>query len=62
MSWPLFDSSCAGFVARGYTEEHLKIQGDRLDAQLKQFLEASFRSCQSVVKPGFASVTPIPQQ
>jgi DNA modification methylase len=37
----------------GYTEDHLKIQGDRMtDAQFKEFLEASFRSCRSVVKPG----------
>ena len=37
----------------GYTEEHLKIRGDRMsDAQFKQFLEAAFRSCRSVVKAG----------
>ncbi len=37
----------------GYTEDHLKIQGDRMtDEQFRQFLEAAFRSCRSVVKPG----------
>jgi DNA modification methylase len=37
----------------GYTEERLKIKGDRMsDAEFKQFLEAAFRSCRSVVKPG----------
>jgi DNA modification methylase len=37
----------------GYTEEHLKIRGDRMsDAEYKQFLEAAFRSCRSVVKAG----------
>jgi DNA modification methylase len=37
----------------GYTEEHLKIRGDRMsDAEFKQFLEAAFRSCRSVVKAG----------
>jgi DNA modification methylase len=37
----------------GYTEDHLKIKGDRMaDGQFKQFLEATFRSCRSVVKPG----------
>ncbi len=37
----------------GYTEDHLKIQGDRMtDEQFKQFLEASFRSCRSAAKPG----------
>jgi DNA modification methylase len=37
----------------GYTEDHLKIQGDRMnDAQFREFLEAAFRSCRSVVKPG----------
>ena len=37
----------------GYTEERLKIKGDRMsDAEFKQFLEAAFRSYQTVVKPG----------
>ncbi len=37
----------------GYTEERLKIKGDRMsDADFKQFLERSFRSYRRVVKPG----------
>jgi DNA modification methylase len=37
----------------GYTEEHLKIKGDRMsDADFKHFLEAAFRSCRSAVKSG----------
>jgi DNA modification methylase len=37
----------------GYTDEKLKIQGDRMSAtEFKQFLEASFRSCRTAVKPG----------
>ena len=37
----------------GYTEERLKIKGDRMsDADFKQFLEAAFRSYRNVVKPG----------
>ena len=37
----------------GYTEERLKIQGDRMsDADFKQFLEVAFRSYRTVVKPG----------
>ena len=37
----------------GYTEEHLKIQGDRMSAaEFKQFLEAAFRSYRTLVKPG----------
>ena len=37
----------------GYTEEHLKIRGDRMsDADFKRFLEAAFRSCRRVVKLG----------
>ncbi len=37
----------------GYTEDHLKIQGDRMtDEQFKHFLEASFRSCRTAAKPG----------
>jgi DNA modification methylase len=36
----------------GYTEERLKIKGDRMsDADFKQFLEAAFRSCRTAVKP-----------
>ena len=37
----------------GYTEERLKIEGDRMSAgEFKQFLEAAFRSYRNVVKPG----------
>ena len=37
----------------GYTEERLKIKGDRMSAgEFKQFLEAAFRSYRTVVKPG----------
>jgi DNA modification methylase len=37
----------------GYTEERMKIKGDRMSAgEFKQFLEASFRSYRTVVKPG----------
>jgi DNA modification methylase len=37
----------------GYTEEHLKIKGDRMsDAEFKQFLEAVFRAYRTLVKPG----------
>ena len=37
----------------GYTEERLKIKGDRMsDADFKQFLERSFRSYRAIVKPG----------
>ncbi len=37
----------------GYTEDRLKIQGDRMtDAEFKEFLEAAFRSCRNLVKPG----------
>jgi DNA modification methylase len=37
----------------GYTEERLKIRGDRMSAtDFKQFLEAAFRSCRTVSKPG----------
>jgi DNA modification methylase len=37
----------------GYTEDHLKIQGDRMNAeQFKHFLETSFRSCRTAAKPG----------
>jgi len=37
----------------GYTQERLKIKGDRMsDAEFKQFLGAAFRSCRAVVKPG----------
>jgi DNA modification methylase len=37
----------------GYTEDRLKIKGDRMsDAEFKKFLEAAFRSCRCVVKPG----------
>jgi DNA modification methylase len=37
----------------GYTEDHLKIQGDRMTgSQFAQFLEAAFRSCRAAAKPG----------
>jgi DNA modification methylase len=37
----------------GYTEERLKIRGDRMsNAEFKQFLQDAFRSCRSAVKPG----------
>jgi DNA modification methylase len=37
----------------GYTEQRLKIKGDRMsEADFKRFLEAAFRSCRTVVKPG----------
>jgi DNA modification methylase len=37
----------------GYTKDRLKIKSDRMsDAEFKQFLEASFRSCRTAVKPG----------
>jgi len=37
----------------GYTEERLKIKGDRMpEADFKKFLERSFRSYRNVVKPG----------
>ncbi len=37
----------------GYTEERLKIQGDRMSCdQFRSFLEAAFGSCRTVVKPG----------
>ena len=37
----------------GYTEDRLKIKGDRMTAeQFEQFLEAAFRSYRGIVKPG----------
>src|SRR6185369_7187166 len=37
---------------RGRTTDQLTIQGDRMsDGDFKQFLEAAFRSCRSVVRP-----------
>ena len=37
----------------GYTDDKLKIRGDRMsDADFKEFLEAAFRSFRSVIKPG----------
>lgn len=37
----------------GYTEDRLKIQGDRMtDEQFTQFLDAAFRACRSVLKLG----------
>ena len=37
----------------GYTEDRLKIKGDRMaDAEFKQFLEAAFHSCRAIMKAG----------
>ena len=37
----------------GYTEERLKMQGDRMsEAAFKQFLQAAFESYRQLVKPG----------
>ena len=37
----------------GYTEEHLRMQNDRMsDADFKQFLENAFRSLRAAIKPG----------
>src|SRR5579863_5197559 len=37
----------------GYTQERLKIKGDRMsDAEFKLFLAAAFGSCRAIVKPG----------
>ncbi len=37
----------------GYTEQKLKIKGDRMsDTEFKQFLEAAFRGLRAAVKPG----------
>jgi DNA modification methylase len=37
----------------GYTEDHLKIRGDRMsDADFKQFLENAFQAYRTVAKPG----------
>jgi DNA modification methylase len=37
----------------GYTQQRLKIKGDRMsDADFKNFLDAAFRSIRTVVKPG----------
>jgi DNA modification methylase len=37
----------------GYTEQKLKIKGDRMsDAEFKQFLEGAFRGIRTAVKPG----------
>jgi DNA modification methylase len=37
----------------GYTEQRLKMQGDRMsDADFKRFLETAFGSCRAVAKPG----------
>ncbi len=38
---------------QGYTEQRLKIKGDRMsDAEFKLFLAAAFGSCRAIVKPG----------
>jgi DNA modification methylase len=43
---------------RGYTEERLKIQGDRMSpAQFREFLSASFTSYRRIVKPGASLYT-----
>jgi DNA modification methylase len=37
----------------GYTEQHLRIQNDRMsDADFKEFLENAFRSLRAAIKPG----------
>ena len=37
----------------GYTEEHLKIRGDRMsDSEFKQFLQSAFQAYRTVAKPG----------
>jgi DNA modification methylase len=37
----------------GYTDDRLKIRGDRKsDGAFKKFLEAAFRSCRAALKPG----------
>jgi len=40
------------FDLRIYTEERLKIKGDRMsDTEFKQFLESSFRCLRAAIKP-----------
>ena len=42
-----------GVDYEGYTDQHLKIQGDNLNAkQLQQFLSDAFHCCRGIVKPG----------
>ena len=42
-----------GVDYEGYTDQHLKIQGDCLNAQqLQQFLSDAFHCCRGIVKPG----------
>jgi DNA modification methylase len=42
-----------GVDYEGYTDQHLKIQGDSLNAkQLQQFLSDAFHCCRGIVKPG----------
>ena len=49
----LFIDAPYNVAYEGYTEEHLKMQGDRMsDADFKKFLEAAFRSCRAAAKPG----------
>jgi DNA modification methylase len=49
----LFIDSPYNVAYEGYTKEHLTIQNDRMsDADFKNFLEAAFRSCRAVAKPG----------
>ncbi|HXP85096.1 MAG TPA: site-specific DNA-methyltransferase [Bryobacteraceae bacterium] len=49
----LFIDSPYNVDYEGYTDEKLKIKGDRMtDAEFKQFLEAAFRSCRAAVKSG----------
>jgi DNA modification methylase len=49
----IFTDSPYNVDYEGYTEERLKIKGDRMShAEFKQFLEVAFRSCRAAVKPG----------
>jgi DNA modification methylase len=49
----LFEDPPYNVNYEGYTEDRLKIRGDRMsDAEFKQFLEVAFRSCRTAVKPG----------
>jgi DNA modification methylase len=49
----VFTDSPCNVDYEGYTEDHLKIQGDRMSAeQFRQFLLASFSSYRRIVKPG----------
>jgi DNA modification methylase len=49
----LFIDTPYNVAYEGYTEEHLTMLGDRMsDADFNKFLEAAFRSCRAVAKPG----------